>query len=190
MNNLQNFANCDRMKKILIIAVIIIASLANSFSQDINKKILNNTSNEEILIGLCNRHGLQSGANAKWFSDAFGYYSYLMERTTLDSIKGMIDTFQITIVMGTWCDDSKEQVPRFYCILDYLKYNEKNLTLYCVDRNKKTMANETDNLDILKVPTIIFYLKGKEIGRIVETPVKSLEKDMARIILSTKITKP
>jgi len=52
------------------------------------------------------------------------------------------------------------------------------------------MANETDNLDILKVPTIIFYLKGKEIGRIVETPVKSLEKDMARIILSTKITKP
>jgi len=177
------------MKKILIIFVIIISSLANSFSQDINKKIQNNTTNEEILIGLCNRQGLQSGNYVKWFSDEYGYYNYLMERTTLDSLKEVIDSFQITIVMGTWCSDSKEQIPRFYCILDYLKYKEKNLTLYCVDRNKKTMANETDNLDIQKVPTIIFYHKGREIGRIVEIPVKSLEKDMVRIILSAKLNK-
>jgi hypothetical protein len=177
------------MKKILIISVILIASLANSFSQDINKKIQNNYSNDEILIGLCNRHGLQTGNFAKWFADEYGYYNYLMERTTLDSIKSIIDTFQITIVMGTWCDDSKEQVPRFFCVLDYLKFKEKNLTIFCVDRNKKTMTNETDHLDIVKVPTIIFYFKGKEIGRIIETPVKSLERDMVRIILSARIIK-
>lgn len=175
------------MKKVILILAIIITSFNISFSQDINKKIKNNSSNEEILIGLCNRLGLQSGENAKWFSDEYGYYNYLMERTTLDSIKSVIDSFQITIVMGTWCDDSKEQVPRFYCILDYLKYNSKNLTLYCVDRNKKTMANETDLLEILKVPTIIFYYKSKEIGRIIETPVKTLEKDMVQIIRSEKL---
>ena len=179
----------DRMKIVIIISVIIIASISNSFSQDINKKIQNNISNDEILIGLCNRQGLQSGEFAKWFSDEYGYYNYLMERTTLDSIKTVIDSFQITIVMGTWCGDSKEQVPRFYCMLDYMKYNSKNLTLWCVDRNKKTMANETDNLQILKVPTIIFCYKGKEIGRIVETPVKSLEKDMVQIIRSVTLNK-
>jgi hypothetical protein len=177
------------MKIFLIISVFIIASLTNSFSQDINKIIQNNSSNEEILIGLCNRHGLQSGTYAKWFADEYGYYNYLMERATLDSIKGIIDSCRITIVMGTWCDDSKEQVPRFFCILDYLKFKEKNLTIFCVDRNKKTMANETDKLDILKVPTIIFYVRGKEIGRIIETPIKSIEKDMVRIILSVKIQK-
>jgi hypothetical protein len=187
MNNLQNFIESDRMKKILIISVFIFASLANSFSQDINKKIQNNASNEEMLIGLCNRQGLQSGVFAKWFNEEYGYYNYLMERTTLDSIKSIIDSFQITIVMGTWCSDSKEQVPRLYSMLDYMKYKDKNLTLYCVDLNKKTMANETDHLQILKVPTIIFYYKGKEIGRIIETPVKSLEKDMMRIIRSVTL---
>lgn len=175
------------MKKIFIISVIIISAICNSFSQDINKRIQNNTSNDEILIGLCNRQGLQSGKFAGWFSEEYGYYNYLMERTTLDSIKSIIDSFQITLVMGTWCDDSKEQVPRFYSILDYLKYNYKNLTLYCVDRNKKTMANETDKLQILKVPTIIFFYKHKEIGRIIEKPVKSLEKDMVQIILSVNL---
>jgi len=189
MNNLQNYIESDRMKKGYIILIIIIATISNSFSQDINKKIQNNATNEEILIGLCNRQGLQSGEYAKWFGDEYGYYNYLMERITLDSIKSITDSFQITIVMGTWCSDSKEQVPRFYCMLDYMKYNLKNLTLYCVDRNKKTMANETDNLQILKVPTIIFYYKGKEIGRIVETPVKSLEKDMLQIIRSVTLNK-
>lgn len=177
------------MKKKLFFLILFFAPVIHSFSQDINKKIQNNISNEEILIGLCNRQGLQSGSNAKWFNDEFGYYNYLMERSTLDSIKAIADSFQITIVMGTWCSDSREQIPRFYCILDYLKYKEKNLTLYCVDRNKKTMANETDHLDIQKVPTIIFYHKGSEIGRIIETPVKSLEKDMVKIIFSGNLNK-
>ena len=177
------------MKKIIIISVVVFASLTNSFCQDMNKKMQNNTNNEEILIGLCNRQGLQSGEFGKWFYEEYGYYNYLIERTTLDSIKSIIDSFQITIVMGTWCGDSKEQVPRFYSILDYLKYKDKNLTLFCVDRNKKTMANETDNLQILNVPTIIFYYKGKEIGRIIESPVKSLEKDMVHIIRSVTLNK-
>ena len=189
MNNLQYCIKSDRMKKIIVISVVLIVSAGNLFSQDINKKMQNNSSNEEILIGLCNKQGLQSGEYAKWFSEEYGYYSYLMERTSLDSIKSIVDSFQITIVMGTWCGDSKEQVPRFYSILDYLKYNSKNLTLYCVDRNKKTMANETDDLQILKVPTIIFYYKAKEIGRIIETPIKSLEKDMIKILRSVTLNK-
>ena len=175
------------MRKLILISILVIASISNSYCQDINKKIQNNSTNEEILIGLCNRQGLQSGKNAEWFNQEFDYYKYLMERTTLDSIKGIIDSFQITIVMGTWCDDSREQVPRFFCMLDYMKYNVKNLTLFCVDRNKKTMSNEIDHLQILKIPTIICYYKGREIGRIIESPVKSLEKDLVLMIRSVTL---
>ena len=106
------------MKKVFIILVMIIALLANSFAQDINKKMQNNATNEEILIGLCNRKGLQSGEYAKWFGEEYSYYNYLMERTTLDSIKSIADSFQITIVMGTWCGDSKRQVPSILKMLD------------------------------------------------------------------------
>jgi hypothetical protein len=187
MSHLQNFIKSDQMKKKFIVLTILISLTAGSFAQDINKRMQNNGTNEEILIGLCNRLGLQSGTSAQWFGEEYSYYNYLIERTVLDSIKSIADSFQITIVMGTWCDDSREQIPRFYCILDYLKFNSKNLTLYCVDRNKKTMTNETDGLEILKVPTIIFYNKGIEIGRIVETPQKSLEKDMIQIMRRVKL---
>ncbi len=39
------------------------------------------------------------------------------------------------------------------------------------------------NLKIERVPTIIFYRNGVELGRITETPVQSLEKDMEVIVL-------
>jgi hypothetical protein len=175
------------MKNYIVVLVILIGSNTITPAQDINKRMLNNSTNEEILIGLCNKQGLQSGAYGRWFGEEYSYYSYLMERTVLDSIKKEADSFQITIVMGTWCDDSREQVPRFYSMLDYMKYNVKNLTLYCVDRNKKTMTDETDKLNILKVPTIIFYFHGEEIGRIIEKPKKSLEKDMMQIMRSSLI---
>jgi hypothetical protein len=39
-----------------------------------------------------------------------------------------------------------------------------------------------DGFDITNVPTFIFYRNGKEINRIVESPVISLEKDMLSIL--------
>lgn len=176
-------------KNFFTIFILLIGIISNSYAQDVNKKMQNNGTGDEILIGLCNRQGLQSGEYGKWFGEEYSYYNYLMERTVLDSLKSVIDSFQIIIIMGTWCDDSREQVPRFYCILDYLKYNVKNLTLYCVDRNKKTMAGETENFNVEKVPTIVVNYKGAEVGRIIERPAKSLEKDMMLIIKRVKLQK-
>ena len=38
------------------------------------------------------------------------------------------------------------------------------------------------DLDIELVPTFIFYRNGEELGRIVETPEDTLEKDLAEIV--------
>lgn len=84
--------------------------------------------------------------------------------------------------MGTWCSDSREQIPAFYKILDELNYPSDKVTLICVDRKKKGLSNEADGLNIELVPTIIFYRNGEEIGRIIETPQESLEKDLLGII--------
>jgi hypothetical protein len=169
-------------RKIFFTSTILFISLI-SFAQDINKKILNNSTKEEILIGLCTRHGFQSGQYAEWFSREYDYYYYLLDKTTLDSMKGKTDSIFVTIVLGTWCSDSREQYPRFTCLIDYLKMDENFITIYAVDRNKKTMSNETEGLNILRVPTIIFYDRKKnELGRIIETPLVTLEKDMLAIL--------
>jgi thiol-disulfide isomerase/thioredoxin len=83
--------------------------------------------------------------------------------------------------MGTWCSDSKEQIPAFYKILDELNCDSNSITLINVDRNKKGLSNEIKKLNIELIPTIIFYKQRKKIGRIIETPYKSLEKDLINI---------
>jgi thiol-disulfide isomerase/thioredoxin len=83
--------------------------------------------------------------------------------------------------MGTWCSDSKEQIPAFYKILDELNCDSNSITLINVDRNKKGLSNEIKKLNIELIPTIIFYKQRKKIGRIIETPYESLEKDLINI---------
>ena len=153
----------------------------NVFSQEINRTKIDEKSQMEVLIGLCNRDGLKSDLFKTYFEAE--YNSYKTDTAVINKIKTAIKekNITITIVMGSWCGDSQEQVPRFYKILDETGFGENNVTLYCVDRTKKTDKGETDSLNIQLVPTFIFYKDGKEIGRIIETPILILEKDFLEI---------
>ncbi len=83
--------------------------------------------------------------------------------------------------MGTWCSDSRREVPRFKKILDLLNYPAEKVKIFAVNRDKKIEKEDISGLRIEFVPTFIFYSDGKETGRIVETPYKSLEADMLKI---------
>jgi thiol-disulfide isomerase/thioredoxin len=93
-----------------------------------------------------------------------------------------MENVNVTVVMGTWCSDSRREVPHFYKIVDYLGFDESNIDLICVDRAKVGVADEVDGLNIKLVPTFIFYKDGEELGRIVETPEGTLEKDISEIM--------
>ncbi len=133
-----------------------------------------------MLIGYCTREAFQDTAFKDWFDES--YNSYQPDFEILDKLEGKLEDISITIVMGTWCSDSREQVPSFYKILDEINYPSEKVKLICVDRKKKGLSNEADDLNIELVPTIIFYRNGEEIGRIIETPQESLEKDLLGIV--------
>jgi len=84
--------------------------------------------------------------------------------------------------MGTWCSDSRRVVPKFLRVLDFLNYPKDSVSILTVGRNKKGRGNETDNMKIDLVPTIIFYKNNLEIGRIVESPKETIEKDITKIL--------
>jgi hypothetical protein len=107
---------------------------------------------------------------------------YEVDSITASKIKGTLNNITIAIVMGTWCSDSRKLVPKFFKILDYLKFSDGKISILTVGRNKKGKANETDSLKIELVPTIIFYRNGAEIGRIVESPKETLERDLLKIL--------
>jgi hypothetical protein len=152
---------------------------ANSHSRDtLSTDIL---SGKPMLLGYARRTDLTQDTSFSWWFNSM-YDSYNIDTTALAGVANALDSVNVRIVMGTWCSDSRMQVPRFYRILDYLHYPENKVSLLMVGRDKKGMRNETDSLDIQLVPTFIFYKNGKELGRIVEEPKVSLEKDMAGIV--------
>ncbi|MFN3873521.1 MAG: thioredoxin family protein [Ignavibacterium sp.] len=166
------------MKNIILILISLISS--NLLAQQFNNSTIDTVKNKKMLIGYCTREAFQDTAFKDWFDEH--YNSYQPDYETIDQLEGKLDDVTITIVIGTWCSDSREQIPAFYKILDDLNYPSDKVTLICVDREKKGLSNEADDLNIELVPTIIFYRNGEEIGRIIETPQESLEKDLLGIV--------
>jgi hypothetical protein len=112
------------------------------------------------------------------------YLKYSPSAAIIEGIKSMPNGTKVTIIMGTWCIDSKLQVPHFYKILDKAGISEGETTLICVDEHKKVADGSIDNLNIERVPTFIVYRNEAELGRIVESPKDTLEEDLLDILSS------
>lgn len=151
-----------------------------AYAQTLNQKSFDEKKQRDILIGYCNRDGFATCS----FDSAYqaNYTSYVPDSETMRMLRSMLVNVKIKIIMGTWCGDSEDQVPRFYKIIDLLSIEDNKLTMICVDRSKTAPGIDISGLNITLVPTFIFYRNDKEIGRITETPMVSLEKDMLKIV--------
>lgn len=163
----------------MIISFLIIFS-NYYFAQDYNNFMIDTVKNKKMLIGYCTREAFQDTAFADWFNE--NYLNYNPDEAVTDQLNSFLTNLKIKIVLGTWCGDSREFVPAFLKILDFIKFPEENLEMICVDRKKKGFGNEVDNLEINFVPTFIFYRGDNEIGRIIELPNVTLESDFLEIV--------
>ena len=164
---------------LLFIGMFIAISL---FSQEkkMNQKLFDTESNNEIMIGYCSFAGITDTTfNSAYKSE---YKAFSPDKEISDQLFSLLDGVTITIVMGTWCSDSREQVPRFMRLLDISGYAVPDPILICVDRNKKAGDVSLEGMDILKVPTFLVYHYGMELGRIIETPKTTLEKDLLTVL--------
>jgi len=166
------------MKPVFLSLFIILSS--GLFAQEINKVITDKDSDTEFLIGTCNREGLSTVPFGEFFTP--GYADYIPDKTIIKKLSKQKKGVHVAIVMGSWCSDSQEQVPRFIKILDEMKFKDSNLSIICVDREKLGGDTDVASLDIQRVPTFILYKSDREIGRIVETPNSTLEKDLLLIL--------
>ena len=88
---------------------------------------------------------------------------------------------EVLVVLGTWCPDSRREVPRFMKIMELSGFDQELISLMGTDSYKVAPVDNYDDLNIDRVPTFIFYYKKNEIGRIIEYPLTSLERDMVNI---------
>ena len=162
-----------------ILFVFILSTIL--FSQEKGEIVIDENSGQKMLVGVFERDIFQDSSFAGWFNSE--YNDYNIDTTALSSVINAFNDLKIDLVMGTWCSDSRREVPRFYKIMDHLKYNTDKINLVMVNRNKEGLSDEVEGLNIIFVPTFVFYRNGEEIGRIIETPEEeTLEKDLANIV--------
>jgi len=166
------------MKKI-ILCFVVLATISCKVQKQETKVIKDKSGN---LIGVVEKNHFLQEPFKGWFN--FNYDDYTSNKNVIEQLKPLLKKVKIKAFMGTWCGDSKEQTPVFYKILDEAGFDYKNLELIAVDRSKKTPDNLQEGLDIIRVPTFIFYKNDKEIGRFVEYPRESVEEDILKIISS------
>ena len=99
-----------------------------------------------------------------------------------------LEDISVVIMFGTWCHDSKREVPRMLRILDSAGVGTEQISLIGVDINKTEPKGREKLYNLRNTPTLILLKNGKEVGRIIERPIVSLEADL--IGLTTRSSEP
>ncbi len=143
------------------------------------------TEKPKILYGVCTKDSLTIDPFGKWFNA--NYDTYQPNTATIINLKKQsIENVSVKVFFGTWCGDSKREVPRFLKLLSAISFPDKKVQMIGVGNSdslvKQGPGHEEAGLGIFRVPTFIIYKNGVEINRINEFPVFSLEKDLLSIL--------
>lgn len=90
---------------------------------------------------------------------------------------------EVLVVLGTWCSDSRREVPRLWRALDEVGgLVPFELEYLAVDRSKEEPAELLAGLDLRYVPTFIVRRGGEEVGRVVESSPNGIERDLLALL--------
>jgi hypothetical protein len=90
---------------------------------------------------------------------------------------------EVTVYLGSWCGDSRREVPRFWKALDAAGGSVPFAVRYvAVDHAKKEPADLLKQDGVRYLPTIIVRRGGQEVGRIVETSPHGVEQDLLALL--------
>jgi len=168
------------MKK-TILSILSLFLITFVYGQEINKTMIDPDIDREILIGEVNIEGLQNPIFVEEWVAAQD--TYTPDKLMVKKLKKYFrknKEARVKVFFGSWCGDSKEHVPHFAKLAAEAKI--KNIEYIALSRNKDLPDEDISSYGIDYVPTFIIYQGEQELGRIVETPEVSLEKDLYQIV--------
>lgn len=132
-------------------------------------------SDGEPLLGRVRQSSLPA-ISESWREDYEAYEPAADDVRALAALQGPA---VLDVYFGSWCSDSRRELPRLVKILDRAASPGLRVRFYGLDRSKKKPARLARRGSIERVPTLVLSAGGREIGRIVESPRSTLEHDLA-----------
>lgn len=186
--NLILQGNSNAVKNIVLSITFFLISAPCAMSQVVNQRITDSDGYEQLL-GRLTEEALSSPPFSTWYVKRVEQYA--PNRQILKQIRNL-DDYEIEIFFGTWCGDSRREVPKFIKTLHELDFPGNQLSIIGLNRTKdqykQSPNGEEVGKKIYRIPTFVFYKDGKEVNRIVEFPVVSLEKDILTITSGQQYT--
>jgi thiol-disulfide isomerase/thioredoxin len=169
------------MKKAIVLFALLSVFCEFLFAQNAEPKILGN----------CSLSQLEKKPYSEWYAKNFSAYEPNIQ--VLAALKKTNPTkYMVKIFFGSWCGDSKRELPKMTKVLEKLSFPQKNLTLIGVDDStevyKQSPQRQEAGMNIFRVPTFIVFENGKEVGRIVEYPTETMERDLLKIFARKEYT--
>ena len=173
-----------RINIFILILAAISFGLFNLNSSDIPEGMFEDPkTGKPMLLGKITIEELQQEPFAEWYQMESDGYEVDTELTNAISNPGQ---YTYEVFLGTWCGDSRREVPRMEKIFSEMGIDMSNVLIVTLDRDKISPNGEQEGKDIRYVPTLIVNKDNQEIGRIVESPsseAATLESDLFEISL-------
>jgi thiol-disulfide isomerase/thioredoxin len=171
------------MKKYIVMSLVFLigCSASNSSLQSVRTEKRPDGTPEIVLRGTFRWSDWK--ANSGWTkTDAADYTPNPQDAEQLGKAFNLDPSLHIVVFAGSWCGDSKVDVPMFWKLIRAADISETRISLYGVDRTKRDSTSVPQSYRITNVPTYVFIKDGKELGRVTEHPAATLEKDFLGIL--------
>lgn len=90
---------------------------------------------------------------------------------------------RVTVLLGTWCSDSRREIPRLWRALDQVGgLVPFEIDYVAVDEDKAEPAGLLAGRDLQYVPTLVVSRDGEEVGRVVEISPNGVERDLLDLL--------
>lgn len=169
--------------KIFLIASALLLIFQSCQAQKVvvNREV-ETTNDGKMLLGYQTKDQLLKAPYDQWYNPEHDGYA-TDKKAIAELQKEKVGSYNMMLVLGTWCPDSHREVPRFFKILEEVNYPGSKLKIIAVNRKYEAPGGEESPYNIRRVPTIIVEKYGKEIGRIVESSTSGyLERDLLEIL--------
>lgn len=159
-----------------------------SYSQQ--TKYVINSDGDTVLLGTHSFEELLKAPFDRWFVP--GVDTAHFSKKEARKLRGEMKDCSITIFMGTWCGDSRREVPRLYAVLDFINFPKDKIKLVFLDNADSAYKESPDHEEagryILRVPTVIVSKQGTETGRVIEYPKVNWVADLYTIVQEKSYT--
>ncbi|GAA4301088.1 thioredoxin family protein [Compostibacter hankyongensis] len=161
-----------------MLVVLLLTAAVQLKAQD--KQTVYAASGEKVITGPLTMKALANDSAFGWFYT--GVNKYKPDPALIKYISAYRDSFDVVVFAGTWCQETKDLLPKFFSTMLASSYPVARIHMYGVDQKLDMPGDEAKQLHLTKVPTFIVLRKGKEVGRIEERVQKSIEADLVAIL--------